>query len=62
MAASYTTSRDTTGATGAPALPALILDALRDRLMQPDAVAAFIEEFTIEWNRLQLEASAQVAA
>jgi hypothetical protein len=39
----------------------LILDALRDRLMQPDAVAVFIEEYTTEWNRLQLEASAQVA-
>jgi len=28
-------------------------------LMQPEAVAAFIESFTTEWNRLSAEMSAQ---
>ncbi len=36
----------------------LILDALRTRLMQPDLVAEFIREFTVEWNRQQAEVSA----
>jgi site-specific DNA recombinase len=40
-------------------LETLILDALRDRLMQPEHLATFIEEFTAEWNRLLAEASAE---
>jgi site-specific DNA recombinase len=35
----------------------LILDALRDRLMQPEQVSVFTAEFISEWNRLQAEAS-----
>ena len=34
-------------------LDQLILDALRDRLMQPEHVAAFTAEFIREWNKLQ---------
>ena len=41
-----------------PVLENLILAALRERLMQPDDLAAFIADFTVEWNRLQAEASA----
>ena len=44
-----------------PELDKLILDALREQLMQPEHVAAFIAEFTAEWNRLQATASAQDA-
>jgi len=39
-------------------LEALILDALRDRLMAPDRVAAFVEAFISEWNRALAETSA----
>ena len=38
-------------------LDKLILDALRDRLMAPDDAAAFVSEFTSEWNRLQAHAA-----
>ena len=41
-----------------PVLDKLILDALRAQLMQPDDLAAFVSEFTAEWNRLQAKASA----
>lgn len=34
------------------------LEALQSGLMQPDAVAAFVEGFTAEWNRLSAERSA----
>ena len=44
------------------ALEAVILSSLRDRLMQPEHVAIFVEEFTTEWNRLQAERSAEHAA
>ena len=39
-------------------LDAMILDALRTQLMQPDLVAEFVTEFTQEWNRLQAQRSA----
>ena len=39
-------------------LETLILDALRDRLMAPERVAAFVEAFISEWNRAQAETSA----
>ena len=32
-----------------------VLEALSTRLMEPDAVAAFVAEFTAEWNRLSGE-------
>ena len=35
-----------------------MLEALETRLMQPELVAAFVAEFTAEWNRLRAEASA----
>jgi hypothetical protein len=41
------------------ALEALILDALRTRLMAPDLVAEFVASFTAEWNRLQAHAGAE---
>jgi site-specific DNA recombinase len=44
------------------ALETVILSSLRDRLMQPEHVAIFVEEFTAEWNRLQAEHSAGYAA
>jgi site-specific DNA recombinase len=39
-------------------LERLVLDALRDQLMEPDLVAEFVTAFTAEWNRLAAEASA----
>jgi hypothetical protein len=36
-----------------------VLQSLGDELMQPDAVAAFVESFTAEWNRLSAGMSAQ---
>jgi hypothetical protein len=39
-------------------LETLILDALRDRLMAPGRVAAFVEAFISEWNRALAETSA----
>jgi site-specific DNA recombinase len=39
-------------------LDAMILDAMRTQLMQPDLVAEFVAAFTEEWNRLQGERSA----
>jgi site-specific DNA recombinase len=42
-------------------LEAQILDALRDRLMRPEHVAVFVQEFAAEWNRLVAEASAEIA-
>jgi hypothetical protein len=39
-------------------LEALVLDALRTRLLAPELVAEFIKEFTAEWNRAAAEASA----
>jgi uncharacterized protein involved in exopolysaccharide biosynthesis len=42
-------------------LESQILDALRDRLMQPEHVAVFVQEFAAEWNRLVAEASADTA-
>ena len=41
-----------------PILEAVVLDALRADLMAPEPVAAFVEEFTAEWNRLQAGLSA----
>jgi DNA invertase Pin-like site-specific DNA recombinase len=41
------------------ALEALILDALRTRLMAPDLVAEFVASFTAEWNRLQAQAGVE---
>ena len=43
-------------------LEASILAALRNRLMQPEHVAIFIEEFTAEWNRQAADASAENSA
>jgi site-specific DNA recombinase len=43
-------------------LEATILAALRERLMQPEYVATFVEEFTAEWNRQVAEASAERSA
>ncbi len=40
-----------------PQLEALIIDALRTQLMQPELVKAFCVEFTAEWNRLAAERS-----
>jgi hypothetical protein len=31
------------------------MEALGTQLMQPDAVAEFVAEFTAEWNRLRSE-------
>ena len=42
-------------------LERLILDALRDRLMQPEHVAAFAAEFIREWNKLQAGAASDRA-
>ena len=42
-----------------PDLEALILDALRTRLMAPELAAEFITAFTIEWNRFIAERSAE---
>ena len=39
-------------------LDAMILEALRTQLMQPDLVAEFVAAFTKEWNRLQGQRSA----
>jgi hypothetical protein len=39
-------------------LEAEVLEALETRLMQPELVAAFVAELTVEWNRLRAEASA----
>ena len=39
-------------------LEAEVLEALETRLMQPELVAAFVAEFTVEWNRLRADASA----
>ena len=38
-------------------IEARVLQALERGLMQPDLVAAFVGEFTAEWNRLRAEAS-----
>jgi hypothetical protein len=43
-------------------LEATVLDALRHRLMEPELYAVFVAEFTAEWNRLQSEAGAGLAA
>ena len=39
-----------------------MLDALCHRLMDPGLYAVFVAEFTAEWNRLQAEAGAGLAA
>ena len=39
-------------------LETLILDALRERLMAPERVAAFVDAFISEWNRTLAETSA----
>ena len=39
-----------------------MLDALRDRLMDPELFAIFASEFVAEWNRQQAEASGEQAA
>ena len=36
-----------------------VLGALRERLMDPDVFAAFVAEFTAEWNRLQAESAGE---
>jgi hypothetical protein len=43
-------------------LEATVLDALRHRLMEPELYAVFVAEFTAEWNRLQADAGAGLAA
>lgn len=43
-------------------LEATVLDALRHRLMDPELYAVFVAEFTAEWNRLQADAGADLAA
>ena len=43
-------------------LEATVLDALRHRLMEPELYAVFVAEFTAEWNRLQVDAGAGLAA
>ncbi len=42
------------------ALEAQVLDALGGDLMQPEMVAAFVADFTAEWNRLSAEAGAGI--
>jgi hypothetical protein len=42
-------------------LEATVIDALRERLMDPAVFAVFVEAFTAEWNRLQSEVSAGLA-
>jgi DNA invertase Pin-like site-specific DNA recombinase len=44
-----------------PVLEATVIDALRANLMQPDDVKEFITAFTVEWNQLAADASAQQA-
>ena len=39
-------------------LETLVLEALRNRLMQPELVAEFIAEFTTEWNRALAQSNA----
>ena len=39
-----------------------MLGALRERLMDPDIFKVLVSEFTAEWNRLQADASAGLAA
>ena len=39
-----------------------ILDALRQRMMDPEIYRAFAAEFTAEWNRLQAESSGDQVA
>ena len=34
-----------------PALDALVIEALRGRMVAPELVAEFVREFTLEWNR-----------
>lgn len=43
-------------------LEAQVLEALGTQLMQPEAVAEFVAEFTAEWNRLRSEATAGLTA
>ena len=43
-------------------LEATVLDALHHRLMDPELYAVFVAEFTAEWNRLQADAGADLAA
>jgi site-specific DNA recombinase len=38
-----------------------VLEALGTRLMEPDAVATFVAEFTAEWNRLSAESGDRVS-
>ena len=43
-------------------LESTVLDGLRERLMDPDLFETIAAEFTREWNRLQAEASGEMAA
>ena len=43
-------------------LESTVLEGLRQRLMDPAAYKAFAEEFTAEWNRLQMEPTGDHAA
>ena len=43
-------------------LEAMVQDALRHRLMDPELFTVFVTEFTAEWNRLQADAGAGLAA
>jgi hypothetical protein len=43
-------------------LESTVLDALRHRLMDPELFAVFVAEFTAEWNGLQADAGAGLAA
>jgi site-specific DNA recombinase len=42
-------------------LEAIVMDGLRNRLMDPVLFKAFAQEFTAEWNRLQAEAGANLS-
>jgi site-specific DNA recombinase len=39
-----------------------VISALREQLMEPGLFKVFADEFTVEWNRLQGEASAEQTA
>ena len=43
-------------------LEVTVLDALRHRLMDPELFRVFVVEFTAEWNRLQPDVGAGMAA
>ncbi len=40
-------------------LEGTVMEALRQRMMAPEVYRAFVQEFTVEWNRMQREASGE---